>query len=62
MAGLGWQELPLIFVILLVGFGATRLPALSRALGQNARHFKKGPNDDSVARPSQGYQGGMGIA
>lgn len=42
----GWQELLIIFVILLLLFGATRLPALSRSLGQSIRGFKKGLQDD----------------
>lgn len=42
----GWQELLIIFVILLLLFGATRLPALSRSLGQSIRGFKKGLNED----------------
>jgi len=42
----GWQELLIIFVILLLLFGATRLPALSKSLGQSIRGFKKGMQDD----------------
>ena len=33
MADIGWQELLIIFVILLLLFGATRLPALSVGAG-----------------------------
>jgi len=46
MAGLGWQELLIIFAILLLLFGATRLPALSRSLGQSISGFKKGLRED----------------
>lgn len=46
MANFGWQELLIIFVILLLLFGATRLPALSRSLGQSIRGFKKGLRED----------------
>jgi sec-independent protein translocase protein TatA len=42
----GWQELLIIFVILLLLFGATRLPALSKSLGQSIRGFKKGIQGD----------------
>ncbi len=42
MGDFGWQELLIIFVILLLLFGATRLPALSKSLGQSIRGFKKG--------------------
>jgi sec-independent protein translocase protein TatA len=47
----GWQELLIIFVILLLLFGATRLPALSKSLGQSIRGFKKGMEGDE---PSDG--------
>ena len=46
MGNFGWQELLIIFVILLLLFGATRLPALSKSLGQSIRGFKKGMQDD----------------
>ena len=46
MADIGWQELLIIFVILLLLFGATRLPALSRSLGQSISGFKKGLRED----------------
>jgi sec-independent protein translocase protein TatA len=46
VGGLGWQELLIIFVILLLLFGATRLPALSKSLGQSIRGFKKGMEGD----------------
>ena len=49
---IGWQELLIIFVILLLLFGATRLPALSKSLGQSIRGFKKGMQDDD--EPSDG--------
>jgi len=46
MAGLGWQELLIIFGILLLLFGATRLPGLAKSLGQSIRGFKKGIEED----------------
>ena len=46
MGNFGWQELLIIFVILLLLFGATRLPALSKSLGQSIRGFKKGMEGD----------------
>lgn len=38
----GGQELIIILVIVLVLFGATRLPALARSIGQSAKEFRKG--------------------
>jgi sec-independent protein translocase protein TatA len=38
----GGQELLIILVIVLVLFGASRLPALARSIGQSAKEFRKG--------------------
>ena len=40
--GIGPLELVLILVILVVIFGAKRLPEIGRSLGSSAREFKKG--------------------
>lgn len=40
--GIGLPELIVILVILLLLFGATRLPKLSRSAGQSIHEFKKG--------------------
>jgi sec-independent protein translocase protein TatA len=45
MFGLGYQELLLILVIVLVLFGAQRLPDLARSLGSSVKEFKKGVNE-----------------
>jgi sec-independent protein translocase protein TatA len=42
MFGLGYQELLLILVIVLILFGANRLPSLARSLGSSVKEFKKG--------------------
>ena len=42
MFGLGTQELIWIFLILLLLFGATKLPQMGRAIGQTINEFKKG--------------------
>ena len=49
MGDIGWQELLIIFVILLLLFGATRLPALSKSLGQSIRSFRHALKDDEPA-------------
>ncbi|HEY3067908.1 MAG TPA: twin-arginine translocase TatA/TatE family subunit [Methylomirabilota bacterium] len=52
MFGLGYQELLIILVIVLVLFGANRLPELARSLGSSVKEFKKGVNEppkDDVA-------------
>src|SRR5438132_11809627 len=45
MFGLGYQELLIILVIVLVLFGANRLPELARSLGSSMKEFKKGVNE-----------------
>ena len=53
MFGLGYQELLVILVIVLILFGANRLPELARSLGSSVKEFKKGVNeaqkDDTTA-------------
>lgn len=41
MFGLGWQELLLILIVLLILFGGKRLPELARGLGSGIKEFKK---------------------
>lgn len=41
MFGLGTQELMIILVIIVVLFGATRLPQIGSGIGQAIRNFKK---------------------
>jgi sec-independent protein translocase protein TatA len=43
--GLGVQEMTLIFVALLVFFGANKLPELARGLGKGIREFKDATKD-----------------
>ena len=47
MFGLGYQELLLILVIVLILFGANRLPELARSLGSSVKEFKKGVTEVS---------------
>jgi sec-independent protein translocase protein TatA len=46
LGSLGFQELLLIFLIVLVIFGSTKLPALGRGLGEGIRNFKRGLKTD----------------
>jgi len=46
MPMLGGQELLVIFLIILLLFGANKLPELARSLGQAKREFKKGIEED----------------
>jgi sec-independent protein translocase protein TatA len=56
MAGLtGWHLLVLVLIILLL-FGAAKLPALAKSMGQSARVFKgemKAMKEEDAASPQQ---------
>jgi sec-independent protein translocase protein TatA len=45
MFGLGYQELLIVLVIVLILFGANRLPDLARSLGSSMKEFKKGMHE-----------------
>jgi len=54
---LGGPELIIVLVVVLLLFGATKLPQLARSLGASAKEFKKGVEDglpaDESAEPEQ---------
>lgn len=45
MFGLGTQELVIIFLIILVLFGASRLPEIGSGIGKAIRNFKKATSE-----------------
>ncbi len=42
----GWPQLLILLVIILLLFGAKRLPEIGRSLGSGMREFKDGIKDD----------------
>jgi sec-independent protein translocase protein TatA len=44
MAGLGWQELVIVLVIIMIIFGAGKLPEIAKSLGQGVREFREEAN------------------
>ncbi len=43
---IGWQEILLILFIVLILFGAKRIPDLAKSLGRGVKEFKKGLKDE----------------
>ncbi len=54
--GLGMQELLVIFLIILLLFGAKRIPDIAKGLGRGISDFKKAMKDtsDEVTKPAPG--------
>jgi sec-independent protein translocase protein TatA len=50
MPSLGFPELVVIFVIILVLFGSSRIAGLGKGLGEGIRNFKQGMKDDEPRR------------
>jgi sec-independent protein translocase protein TatA len=47
--GIGFGELIVILVVVLILFGAGKLPNVMSELGKGVKNFKAGMNDDSAA-------------
>ena len=50
MFGLGYQELLIILIIVMLLFGAQKLPELARGLGKSVSEFKKGQQEDEPVK------------
>ncbi len=57
MFGLGMPELIVILVIVLVIFGASRLPQLGEGLGKAIKGFKKGISDSADEKDKKENKG-----
>lgn len=56
MGGLGTSELIIILIIVVVIFGASRLPQLGKGLGEGIKNFKgalKSAQDDEAEKESK---------
>lgn len=47
MAGLGWQELVIVLIIVVIIFGAGKLPEIGGALGKSIKEFKDSSADEA---------------
>jgi sec-independent protein translocase protein TatA len=48
MPNLGFSELIVVFLIVVVLFGASRLPQIGKGLGEGIKNFKKGLKGDET--------------
>ena len=53
MGGLGMPELLIVVLIILILFGAKKIPELAKGLGEGIRNFKSGMRDDEPQRLEQ---------
>jgi len=54
MFGVGWQEILLIILIVLLLFGAKRIPEVMRSIGKGVRELKQGMKDiDTPESPKE---------
>lgn len=54
MSAPGGLEMILLFLVILLVFGASRLPKLARSMGQAGKEFKAGMKEGYVAQPVEG--------
>ena len=53
-SGIGAPELLILFAILLLVFGAAKLPKLARSMGQAGKEFKEGMKEGYKDQPVEG--------
>jgi sec-independent protein translocase protein TatA len=66
-AGLSVNELLIVLAIVVILFGASKIPQMMKGMGQGIKEFKKGmkeddetKKDDSAAKPDPTRTGGNG--
>ena len=47
MFGMGWQELVIVLIIVVIIFGVGQLPEIGSALGRGIKNFKKSINEQN---------------
>lgn len=56
MGGIGFPELIIIFLVLLLVFGAKRIPEIARGIGKGIREFKDATNEISQELEAESKQ------
>ncbi len=57
---IGFGEILVIFIIILLLFGPSRLPQLARGLGQAMREFRKASSEEPETTEGEGGKGEKG--
>ena len=50
---LGWPEIVVILVVVMLLFGSARLPELARSIGKSAKELRKGMREDDEEEPDE---------
>mgnify|MGYP001315943661 CR=1 FL=1 len=58
MPDLGWQELIIILIIVVIIFGAGKLPEIGGAMGKSIKEFKKESDDPNALSTGAATAGG----
>lgn len=53
MFGIGFPELLVIFLVILLLFGAKKVPELARGLGNSIREFRSGMDGDKTPKKEE---------
>jgi sec-independent protein translocase protein TatA len=67
MPSLGWQELIIVLIIVVIIFGAGKLPEIGGAMGKSIKEFKKESEDpnalsDGTSATTAASAGGAGVS
>ncbi len=67
MPSLGWQELIIVLIIVVIIFGAGKLPEIGGAMGKSIKEFKKeseepGALGDGSSATTAASAGGAGVS
>jgi sec-independent protein translocase protein TatA len=54
LGGLGWQELVIVLIIVIIIFGAGRLPEIGGAVGKSIKEFRNQSAEDDTDEISAG--------
>ncbi len=52
MGGIGFSELLLIFIVVMILFGAKKLPEFARGLGEALKEFRRAAREDFELPPA----------